>query len=69
MKSRNRLATCVLVTGLLGLSGCVFSSPGHDHDSRQGQAREGHDLDRHDEGDKRCDSDHRGNDCQDKEHR
>ncbi len=68
MKSRTRLAACVFLTGLFGLSACVFPGPGYDRNSGQAQARDGRDHDRHDEGDRRCDSDHRRDDCQDVEH-
>ena len=69
MKSFNCLAACVLVTGVFGLSACVFAGPGHEErDSRQAEARRGHDNVRHDDDNRRCDSDHHGGGCQDSEH-
>jgi len=64
-----RLAACMLVTGVFGLSACVFAGHGYEgRDSRQAQARHGHNNDRHDDDNRRCDSDHHRDGCQDSGH-
>lgn len=67
MKSFNRVATCLLVTGL---SACVFAGPGYDgRGARQAEARGDHGNGRYHEGDRGCDSEYQRERCQDAEHR
>ncbi len=69
MKPFIHLATCLLFTAILGLSACVFAGPGHDdRGGAQVNARGDHDQGRQDDAGKGCDSDHRGDGCQDPGH-
>jgi len=65
MKSLNLLTVSLLITGLLGLSACVFAGPGRG--ARESQARE-EPNGRHDHGDRRCDSDEHRDGCHAREH-
>ena len=64
MESRNRLATCLLITGFLLTSACVFPGPGHDergdHGDRQARAHGDHD-----DGGRGCGPDHQRDGCED----
>jgi len=76
MKSFSLLTACLLITGLLTLSACVFAAPGpgarqadaRQADARQADARDDHDSRRHGDGDKRCLSEDQRDGCQDREH-
>jgi hypothetical protein len=65
MKSLSHLSTCLLITGFLFISACVFAGPGHDargdHGDRQAQAG-------HDDGGRGCGSDHQRDGCEDPGH-
>ena len=67
MKFFNRIATCVLIAGLLTLSGCVIADRGHDdRGDPHADARDDHGSS--DDRNNGCDSDHHGDGCQDAEH-
>ena len=69
MKSFNRLATYLLIAGLFGLCACMFADRGHnDRRAPQAEAHGDHDNGKHNDGNRGCDSNHRGDGCQDAEH-
>lgn len=63
MKSFSPVVCCFLLTGLFGLTACVFAGPDHDaHGPPQAQMNGNHDDGGH------CNSPHDGDHCQDVEH-
>ena len=62
MKSFNRAAACVLLASLFGLSAC---DRWHHDAGGWHWGRGDHDIDRHDDHDRRCDADHHGDGCRD----
>lgn len=69
MKFFNHIATCILIAGIFGLSGCVVTERSYDHRGEPyAESRGDHNYDRHDDRDNRCDADHHGDGCQDEDH-